>query len=60
MSLESAEIYREGEWFVAFCSEVSEANGQGKTLEECLQSLQEAVYLLMADRHEDVTPPPVL
>ncbi|MGB8167848.1 MAG: type II toxin-antitoxin system HicB family antitoxin [Chthoniobacteraceae bacterium] len=49
----TAEIHREGEWFVAFCPEVPEANGQGRTQEECMQSLREAVLLLMEDRRED-------
>ena len=49
----TAEIHRDGEWFVAFCPEVPEANGQGRTKEECLASLREAVLLLMEDRRED-------
>lgn len=49
----TAEINREGRWFVAFCPEVPEANGQGETQEECLQSLRDAVLLLMEDRRED-------
>ena len=49
----TAEIHKEGDWFVAFCPEVPEANGQGRTQEECLQSLREAVLLLMEDRRED-------
>ena len=49
----TAEIHREGEWYVGFCQEVPEANGQGRTSEECLQSLKEAVLLLMEDRRED-------
>ena len=49
----SAEIHKEGDWFVAFCPEVPEANGQGRTKEECLQSLRDAVLLLMEDRRED-------
>jgi predicted RNase H-like HicB family nuclease len=47
------EIHREGKWFVAFCPEVPEANGQGRTREECVQSLKEAVLLLMEDRRAD-------
>lgn len=49
------EIHREGQWYVAFCPEVPEANGQGRTREECVQSLKEAVLLLMDedDRRED-------
>ena len=49
----TAEIHREGEWFIAFCPEVPEANGQGRTQEECLASLREAILLLMEDRRED-------
>jgi predicted RNase H-like HicB family nuclease len=49
----TAEIHREGEWYVGFCPEVPEANGQGRTSEECVQSLKEAVLLLMEDRRED-------
>jgi predicted RNase H-like HicB family nuclease len=49
----TAEIHREGEWFVAFCPEVPEANGQGLTEQECIQNLKEAVLLLMHDRRED-------
>jgi predicted RNase H-like HicB family nuclease len=49
----TAEIHREGEWYVGFCQEVPEANGQGRTSEECVESLKEAVLLLMEDRRED-------
>ena len=49
----TAEVHREGEWFVAFCPEVPEANGQGRTQEECIASLREAILLLMEDRRED-------
>jgi predicted RNase H-like HicB family nuclease len=49
----TAEIHRDGEWFVAFCPEVPEANGQERTQQECLASLREAVLLLMEDRRED-------
>jgi predicted RNase H-like HicB family nuclease len=49
----TAEIHREGEWYVGFCVEVPEANGQGRTPEECVQSLKEAILLLMEDRREE-------
>ncbi len=49
----TAEIHREGEWFVAFCPEMPEANGQGRTQEECVQSLREAILLLLEDRRAD-------
>ena len=51
----TAEIHRDGDWFVGFCQEVPEANGQGRTSEDCLQSLKEAVLLLMEDRREDAS-----
>jgi len=47
------EIHRDGAWYVAFCPEVPEANGQGRTHGECVQTLKEAVLLLMEDRRED-------
>jgi predicted RNase H-like HicB family nuclease len=49
----TAEIHREGEWLVAFCPEVPEANGQGRTQAECVRSLREAILLLMEDRREE-------
>jgi predicted RNase H-like HicB family nuclease len=49
----TAQIYREGKWFVAFSPEFPEANGQGVTREECLQSLRAAIDLLLEDRRED-------
>jgi predicted RNase H-like HicB family nuclease len=49
----TAQIHRDGEWFVAFCPEVPEANGQGRTSEEAVQSLRDAVELLLEDRRED-------
>ncbi len=44
---------RDGEWFVGYCPEVPEANGQGRTLEECRQSLAEAIALVLEDRRAD-------
>ncbi len=49
----TAEIHRDGEWHVGFCPEVPEANGQGRTPEDCVQSLKQAILLLMEDRRED-------
>ena len=48
----SAVIQRDGKWFIAFCSEVPEANGQGKTREECLESLSAAIELVLDYRRE--------
>jgi predicted RNase H-like HicB family nuclease len=39
-----------GTWLIA---EVSGANGQGKTEEECLTNLKEAIALILEHRRED-------
>jgi predicted RNase H-like HicB family nuclease len=49
----TAQVHREGKWFVAFCPEFPEANGQGETVEDCVQSLRDAIDLLLEDRRED-------
>ncbi len=51
----TAQVHREGKWFVAFCPEFPEANGQGETVEECVQSLRDAIDLLLEDRREDAS-----
>ena len=43
----TALIQRDGKWFVAFCAEVPEANGQGKTRAEALESLAAAIALVL-------------
>ena len=49
----TAELHREGEWIAAFCPEVPEANGQGRTEEEALTSLRAAIDLVFEDRREE-------
>lgn len=49
----TAIIERDGEWFVAYCPEITGANGQGRTREECRQNLAEAIALILEDRRED-------
>ena len=49
----SAQIHREDAWFIAFCPEFPEANGQGGTQEECIESLKASIQLLLEDRRED-------
>lgn len=49
----TAVIERDGEWFIAYSPEVPGANGQGKSKEEVLQSLSEAIALILEDRRED-------
>ncbi|MEK7794943.1 MAG: type II toxin-antitoxin system HicB family antitoxin [Candidatus Hydrogenedentota bacterium] len=44
---------RDGDWFIAYSPEIPGANGQGKTLEECRESLAEAISLILDDRRAD-------
>ena len=49
----TAVIEKDGEWFIAYCPEIPGANGQGRTVEECRESLAEAISLILEDRRED-------
>ena len=49
----TAVVERGDEWFVAYCPEIPGANGQGKTKEEALESLSDAIALVLEDRRED-------
>ena len=49
----TAVIERDGEWYIAFCPELPGANGQGRTKDECLESLREAIVLILDDRRTD-------
>ena len=42
-----------GEWVIAYCPEIPGANGQGKTKEDCLKNLSEAIDLILEDRRDD-------
>lgn len=46
-------VERDGGWFVAYCLEIPGANGQGRTGEEALASLSDAIALILKDRRED-------
>ena len=46
-------IERDGDWYIGYCPEIPGANGQGKTAEECLQNLAEAIALILEDRRND-------
>jgi predicted RNase H-like HicB family nuclease len=46
-------IEKHGKWYVGFCPEVPEANGQGRTVEECRENLAEAIALVLLDKRED-------
>jgi predicted RNase H-like HicB family nuclease len=49
----TAVIERDGEWYIAYCPEIPGANGQGRTKEECIGSLAEAISLILEDRREE-------
>ena len=44
---------RDGKWVIGYCPEVPGANGQGRTKQQCRQSLTEAIALILEDRRED-------
>jgi len=50
----SAVYEQDDEWFIGYCPEIPEANGQGKTLDECRKSLSEAVKLVLETHREDI------
>ena len=49
----TAVIEKDGDWYIGYCPEIPGANGQGKTKEECRESLAQAVSLILEDRRED-------
>ncbi len=49
----TAVIERDGDWFIAYCPEIPGANGQGRPIEECRESLADAIALILEDRRED-------
>ena len=48
-----AVIEQDGDWFIAYSPEIPGANGQGKSKEEALQNLSDAIALVLEDRRED-------
>ncbi|HHT9131650.1 MAG TPA: type II toxin-antitoxin system HicB family antitoxin [Candidatus Tripitaka californicus] len=54
MSVSFTAIYEKGEkYYIGYCPEVPGANGQGETIEECRESLKEAIKLILQDRLEE-------
>ena len=49
----TAIVERDGPWYVAYCAEVPGANGQGKTREECLANLRQAIALILEHRRDE-------
>lgn len=48
----TAIIEQDEGWFIAYAPEIPGANGQGRTKKEALQSLAEAIALILEDRRE--------
>jgi predicted RNase H-like HicB family nuclease len=44
----TAIVEPDGPWYIAYCAEVPGANGQGKSREECLANLREAIVLILS------------
>ena len=49
----TAIIEKDGDWYIAYCAEIPGANGQGRTKEECLKNLSNAIQLILEDRRQD-------
>ncbi len=52
----SAVVKKEGNWFVAWCPELDIAS-QGKTLDEAVSNLKEAIELYLEDEDAEVPQP---
>jgi predicted RNase H-like HicB family nuclease len=48
----TAIVERDGPWYIAYCAEVPGANGQGKTRQDCLDSLRAAIQLILDERRD--------
>jgi predicted RNase H-like HicB family nuclease len=49
----TAVFERDGDWYIAYCPEIPGANGQGRTMDECRESLGSAITLILEDRRLD-------
>jgi predicted RNase H-like HicB family nuclease len=49
----TAVIERDGDWYIGYCPEIPGANGQGRTIAECRESIVQAVELILEDRRAD-------
>ena len=49
----TAIVERDCPWYIAYCAEVPGANGQGKSREECMANLREAITLILDYRREE-------
>jgi len=49
----TAIIEKDGDYYMAYCPEISGANGQGRTVDECKASLGAAIALILETLRED-------
>jgi len=49
----TAVIERDDDWYIGYCPEIPGANGQGRTIAECRESIVQAVELILEDRRAD-------
>jgi predicted RNase H-like HicB family nuclease len=49
----TAVVEKDGDWFISYCAEVPGANGQGRSREECLDNLREAIGLILEHRRHE-------
>ena len=49
----TAIIERDEDWHIAYCLEIPGANGQGRSKEEALKYLADAISLILEDRREE-------
>ena len=49
----TAIIEQDEDWHVAYCLEIPGANGQGRTKDEAIRSLRDAIELILTDRRDD-------
>ena len=49
----TAIVERDGEWYSSYCPEVPGANGQGRTREECIANLTEAIAMILDYKREE-------
>ena len=49
----TAIIEQDGEWHIAYCPEIPGANGQGRSKEDAMSNLSEAISLILEDRREE-------
>ena len=45
----TAVVEQDGDWMVAYCPEIPGANGQGRTKEEAIESLADAIALILEE-----------